>query len=151
MKVCPLHFDFPICRWVRGVFSDGEMAPTAPPNMKEDQMLTILHFNDVYNIESGTEEPVGGAARFCTALKSLSHLNPLVLFSGDIFAPSFSNGTKEKLWTLSHLIFVLTYGLSVSTFTKGEQMVPVLNACGVHCSVFGNHDFGKSTLSLIHH
>ena len=53
-------------------------------------MLTILHFNDVYNIESSTQEPVGGAARFCTALKSLSHLQPLVLFSGDIFAPSFS-------------------------------------------------------------
>ena len=33
---------------------------------------------------------------------------------------------------------------TVSTFTKGEQMVPVLNHLGVHCSVYGNHDFGKS-------
>ena len=33
----------------------------------------------------------------------------------------------------------------VSTFTKGEQMVPVLNQVGVHCSVYGNHDFGEST------
>jgi len=50
--------------------------------------LTILHYNDVYNIESRVTEPVGGAARFCTAIKSFSHLNPLVLFSGDIFSPS---------------------------------------------------------------
>ena len=31
----------------------------------------------------------------------------------------------------------------VSTFTKGEQMIPVLNKIGTHCAVFGNHDFGK--------
>lgn len=31
----------------------------------------------------------------------------------------------------------------VSTYTKGEQMVPVLNEVGVHCAVLGNHDFGK--------
>ena len=30
----------------------------------------------------------------------------------------------------------------MSTFTKGDQMVPVLNQLGVHCAVFGNHDFG---------
>jgi len=93
------------------------MAPTAV-DAGDSRILHILHFNDVYNIESGVQEPVGGAARFCTALKSFSHLEPLVLFSGDIFAPSF-----------------------MSTITKGEQMVPVLNACGVHCSVYGNHDF----------
>ena len=33
--------------------------------------------------------------------------------------------------------------ISVSIFLKGEQMVPVLNAIGVHCAVYGNHDFGK--------
>jgi 5'-nucleotidase len=50
--------------------------------------VTILHYNDVYNIEPRVMEPVGGAARFCAAVKSFSHLNPLVLFSGDIFSPS---------------------------------------------------------------
>jgi len=55
----------------------------------EDKPLTILHYNDVYNIESMAEtEPVGGAARFATAIKSFAHLNPLVLFSGDAFSPS---------------------------------------------------------------
>ncbi|XP_077284564.1 mannosylglucosyl-3-phosphoglycerate phosphatase isoform X2 [Arctopsyche grandis] len=81
--------------------------------------VVILHFNDVYNIEETTKtEPVGGATRFATAVKTFSNLNPLVLFSGDIFSPSM-----------------------LSTYTKGEQMVPVLNEIGVHCSVFGNHDF----------
>ncbi|KAK4020015.1 hypothetical protein OUZ56_002011 [Daphnia magna] len=87
-------------------------------HLTENKTLTILHFNDVYNIESVDKEPVGGATRFSTALKSFSHLNPLILFSGDVLAPSF-----------------------MSTFTKGEHMVPVLNACGIHCAVYGNHDF----------
>ncbi|XP_062137033.1 mannosylglucosyl-3-phosphoglycerate phosphatase isoform X2 [Drosophila sulfurigaster albostrigata] len=85
----------------------------------EDKPLTILHYNDVYNIESMAEtEPIGGAARFATAIKSYAHLNPLVLFSGDAFSPSM-----------------------LSTFTQGEQMIPVLNQVGTHCAVFGNHDF----------
>lgn len=53
------------------------------------QNLVILHFNDVYNVEPRIGiEPVGGAARFCTAIKSFHHLNPLILFSGDVFSPS---------------------------------------------------------------
>lgn len=61
--------------------------------MADDQSgnrpLTILHFNDVYNVEPISEqEPVGGAARFCTALKQHQADNPLILFSGDIFSPS---------------------------------------------------------------
>lgn len=51
--------------------------------------LTIIHFNDIYNIEpNSAREPIGGAARFLTAVKSFQHLNPLVLFSGDAFSPS---------------------------------------------------------------
>ena len=30
----------------------------------------------------------------------------------------------------------------VSSVTKGEQMVPILNALDVNTAVFGNHDFG---------
>ncbi len=33
--------------------------------------------------------------------------------------------------------------LAVSVVMKGEQMVPVLNKLGIHCAVYGNHDFGK--------
>lgn len=77
-------------------------------NSSNNKTLTVLHYNDVYNIDQNTlTEPVGGAARFKTAIKSFAHLNPLVLFSGDAFNPSM-----------------------LSTFTQGEQMIPVLNAVG---------------------
>jgi hypothetical protein len=54
----------------------------------EGEPISILHFNDIYNIQEKEKEPVGGAARFVTKLKSYHHLNPLVFFSGDAFAPS---------------------------------------------------------------
>ena len=81
--------------------------------------LTILHYNDVYNIDQQVKsEPVGGASRFVTAINSFKDLDPLVLFSGDAFNPSM-----------------------LSTFTQGEQMIPVLNSAGTHVAVYGNHDF----------
>ena len=52
--------------------------------------LTIVHFNDVYNIEPRDKEPVGGASRFKTKVKELAWKNPLVLFSGDALSPSQS-------------------------------------------------------------
>ena len=57
--------------------------------------MTIVHFNDVYNIEPREKEPVGGAARFATKLASLRHLNPLVVFSGDCLNPSTSECRKH--------------------------------------------------------
>lgn len=102
--------------------ADGDsssMNSTTTTSNDSHSKLTILHYNDVYNIDATCkQEPIGGAARFCTAVKAFDHLNPLVLFSGDAFSPSM-----------------------LSTFTRGEQMVPVLNSVGTHCAVFGNHDF----------
>jgi len=65
---------------------------TKPANSNEvpSRTVTIVHFNDVYNIESRSQEPVGGAARFVTAVSHLASENPLVLFSGDAFNPSIS-------------------------------------------------------------
>ena len=48
-----------------------------------------------------------------------------------------------KFLLLSVNILLCTLFFPVSTFTKGEQMVPVLNAVGTTCAVYGNHDFGK--------
>lgn len=99
--------------------AQGSANQSKAMNSSNRKTLTVLHYNDVYNIDQNTTtEPIGGAARFCTAVKSFQHLNPLVLFSGDAFNPSM-----------------------LSTFTQGEQMIPVLNAVGTHCAVFGNHDF----------
>jgi hypothetical protein len=63
---------------------------------ENESVLSILHFNDVYNIEPNTTEPKAGAARFMTCINSLRQLNAdstLILFSGDAFSPSAC-----KLW-----------------------------------------------------
>ncbi|PAA63961.1 hypothetical protein BOX15_Mlig003231g1, partial [Macrostomum lignano] len=86
--------------------------------------LTILHFNDVYNVEPGGE--VGGAARFVTALRTYRHLSPLVLFSGDVFSPS-----------------------TISTVTKGSHLIDVLKACSIDAACFGNHDFDFGIDNLV--
>ncbi len=59
---------------------------------ENNKKLNIIHFNDVYNIESRDVEPVGGSARFITAIEDLiKHNEPtLVLFSGDAISPSSS-------------------------------------------------------------
>lgn len=87
------------------------------------QELTIIHFNDVYDIFPSDTEPVGGAARFAKLVKEYSEpphsgSPPLILFSGDCLNPS-----------------------TLSAFTKGEHMVPILNDIGVHVASLGNHDF----------
>lgn len=58
--------------------------------MGDNKKLTILHFNDVYNIEPQKIEPAGGAARMAYYVKSQDAENPLVLFSGDALSPSLS-------------------------------------------------------------
>ena len=59
--------------------------------------LTIIHLNDVYNIEPIRNlkklkdgESIGGAARFTTKVKELARREPLVLLSGDVLGPSRS-------------------------------------------------------------
>ncbi|KAL6088305.1 hypothetical protein STEG23_017754, partial [Scotinomys teguina] len=53
---------------------DQELSPVPRGNQSGDMDsydLTILHFNDVYDVDPSTEEPVGGAAR-CGPPSSLS-------------------------------------------------------------------------------
>mgnify|MGYP002624178051 CR=1 FL=1 len=80
--------------------------------------LTILHFNDVYNINERDKEPVGGIARFKTALDLFAGSDPLIAFSGDLFGPC-----------------------PLTPITQGEHMIKPLNSFGVHISCLGNHDF----------
>lgn len=91
---------------------------------EQDGCVTIIHFNDCYNVEPGPQS--SGAAGFLTAINQHRHLNPMILFSGDVISPSF-----------------------MSTFTKGEQMIPVLNDIRVDCAVFGNHEFDYGVDNLI--
>jgi len=48
--------------------------------------------------ENAPESTAGpGAARFVAAVKTYDHLSPMVLFSGDCFAPSFSEFTSQSM------------------------------------------------------
>jgi len=96
--------------------------------------LTILHFNDVYNLEEKKKEPVGGVARFKTALQTFKHLDPLILFSGDLFLPSLCTiFSINKIQEQTQIIVSIVY--------NGEQMIKPINELGIHAACFGNHEF----------
>jgi 5'-nucleotidase/UDP-sugar diphosphatase len=90
--------------------------------------LTILHFNDVYEIdavEGGTE---GGLSRVATLIDRLRQRGPvLTTLGGDFLSPS-AIGTA------------VVDGEPLA----GRQMVDVLNATGVQWATLGNHEFDVS-------
>ncbi|KAK3282666.1 hypothetical protein CYMTET_9609 [Cymbomonas tetramitiformis] len=96
------------------------------PDGERADVLTIIHFNDVYEIASGQYEPVGGAARFAHVLKTYDNERPLTFFSGDALNPSI-----------------------VSQVTHGSHMIDVLNMMNITCACIGNHDldFGVEHLN----
>ncbi|CAJ2502173.1 Uu.00g095670.m01.CDS01 [Anthostomella pinea] len=86
--------------------------------------LRILHYNDVYHVDSSSSEPVGGAARFMSLVNDYREGDTykeqpglVTLFSGDAFNPSLE-----------------------SSVTKGDHMVPLLNNIGTDAAALGNHD-----------
>ncbi|TGJ80020.1 hypothetical protein E0Z10_g8746 [Xylaria hypoxylon] len=69
---------------------------------REAPDLRLLHYNDVYHVDSSSSEPVGGAARFMslvqhyregTQFKGQSDL--LTFFSGDAFNPSLESSVTK--------------------------------------------------------
>lgn len=73
-------------------------APSSPPDLR------FLHYNDVYHIEAGSQEPVGGYPRFQTLINYYKddarfegQPKALTFFSGDAFNPSIESSiTKGK-------------------------------------------------------
>lgn len=84
----------------------------------EAEIFRILHFNDVYDIEEGENEPVGGCHNFKVVLEQNRTKHSLTLFSGDAFSPSTLGFTEQ-----------------------GQQMVQPLNAMKIDAACYGNHDF----------
>ncbi|KAH0565495.1 hypothetical protein GP486_001104 [Trichoglossum hirsutum] len=89
-------------------------------------LLRFLHYNDVYHIEAGSRDPVGGAARFQTMVDyyrsdAAFAKSPALLtfFSGDAYNPSLE-----------------------SSVTKGRHMVPILNGIGTDVACNHDLDFG---------
>ncbi|MBI1206043.1 MAG: bifunctional metallophosphatase/5'-nucleotidase [Azospirillum sp.] len=84
----------------------------------QDADLTLLHINDVYEIE-----PVAGAGGFAPLMTLLKQqrgraAHSLTTVGGDFLSPSLLSG-----------------------LTRGAQMVELLNAVGVDLVGFGNHEF----------
>ena len=67
--------------------------------------LRILHYNDVYHVEPGSREPVGGIARFQTLCNSYASSDEkyagqpelVTLFSGDAFNPSLESSVTKGM------------------------------------------------------
>ncbi|KAE8154899.1 Metallo-dependent phosphatase-like protein [Aspergillus avenaceus] len=96
--------------------------------------LRLIHYNDVYHVESGSAEPVGGVSRFQSVVnyyradpRFAGQPDILTFFSGDAFNPSIE-----------------------STVTKGRHMVPFLNKAGTDVACVGNHDLDFGVAQLRH-
>jgi 2',3'-cyclic-nucleotide 2'-phosphodiesterase (5'-nucleotidase family) len=96
--------------------------------------LRLIHYNDVYHVESGSAEPIGGVPRFQSLVnyyrshpRYADQPNLLTLFSGDAFNPSIE-----------------------STITKGRHMVPFLNKIGTDVACVGNHDLDFGVAQFRH-
>ena len=64
--------------------------------------LRFIHYNDVYHVEAGSAEPVGGIARFKTLCSYYQNDNKfkdqselLNFFSGDAFNPSLESSVTK--------------------------------------------------------
>lgn len=88
--------------------------------------VTILHFNDIYEITPVSGGREGGIARVATLRNQLLARNPntITLLGGDLFSPS-AIGTAEY----------------EGDRLAGRQMVDVLNHFGLDYATFGNHEF----------
>lgn len=105
-------------------------APTPSPDVENRDsapvFITLLQFNDVYEITPMAGGLWGGPARVATLRKSALERNPntLTVLAGDFLSPSALSTARldgERL--------------------DGRQMVAVLNAIGVDYVTFGNHEF----------
>jgi 5'-nucleotidase / UDP-sugar diphosphatase len=89
-------------------------------------VVTIAHFNDVYEIGPVQGGRAGGLARVATIVARLKRTAPplLVTLGGDYLSPSALGTAKVNGEALA-----------------GRQMVDVLNATGLEWATLGNHEF----------
>lgn len=98
------------------------LVPLAP----RDATVTILHFNDVYEITPVEAGRAGGLARVASLRARLKAEHPglLTTLAGDFLSPSALGTAKVNGERLA-----------------GRQMVAVLNVMGLDWATLGNHEF----------
>ena len=104
-------------------------APHGAVDAQSAAAITILHLNDVYEIDAIEGGRYGGLSRAATVLQGLERARSPVLMTlgGDYLSPS-AIGTA------------VVDGQPLA----GRQMVDVLNHVGVDWAVLGNHEFDVS-------
>ena len=105
------------------------IACTSPPLQSIDDErihVTIVHFNDIYEITPVSGGKEGGIARVATLRNELLARNPntITTLAGDLFSPSAIGTAMYEGDRLA-----------------GRQMVDVLNHFGLDYATFGNHEF----------
>ncbi len=97
-------------------------APSQPP------VLTLLHFNDVYQLTAVDGGRRGGFDRLATVVKRhrAQERPSLLLFAGDLISPSVE-----------------------SSIFKGAQLIDGMNQLGVDAATFGNHEFDYGPEELV--
>ena len=98
----------------------------ASPLYAQTKTITILHFNDVYEITPVAAGKSGGLARVAALRARLRGQHPglLTTLGGDYLSPSALGTARVNGQRLA-----------------GRQMVDVLNFLGVDWATFGNHEF----------
>jgi len=109
------------------VFAITACASTPPNSIGDGRIhVTILHFNDIYEITPVSGGKEGGIARVATLRNQLLARNPntITTLGGDLFSPSAIGTAQYEDDRLA-----------------GRQMVDVLNHFGLDYATFGNHEF----------
>ena len=101
-------------------------SPRSTPLAAGGGAVTILHFNDVYEITPVAAGKAGGLARVATLRARLKARFPALLttLGGDYLSPSALGTARVEGERLA-----------------GRQMVAVLNVLGLDWAVLGNHEF----------
>lgn len=99
-------------------------------------LVTFVHMNDIYEIQSVEGGRYGGMARVATVVDRLrkAHAPLLVTLGGDYLSPSALGTARVEGSALA-----------------GRQMVDVLNHIGVDWATFGNHEFDVSEAAFRRH
>lgn len=105
------------------------LALFATADAQSRAVVTILHFNDIYEVGPVEGGKAGGLARLATIVAQLRRTaRPLVVtLGGDYVSPSAIGTARVNGEPLA-----------------GRQMVNVLNAVGLEWATLGNHEFDVS-------
>lgn len=99
----------------------------APAAFPQAPVLTVLHFNDDYQLAAVEMDKSGGMARLAAMVKRYraSERCTLLLFAGDLISPSVE-----------------------SSVFKGVQLIDGLNLLRVDAATLGNHEFDYGPAEL---